>query len=213
MLKTLTGTLALALLLSTSASASELVKNGDFEKTPNGSDWSIVSSGGYSAAKIFLRNDKRIIGVQGGFAFLAGYNGGIDTISQTIDTQRVGSAVLTYDLSWFCRDSTKYDFLQVRFGNDLIDTFDLGSDDNADFEKNLTGSFSFDLTPYLDGTAKSLSFTGINDYYAPDERINQYASAVFIDNVSIQAQPVPEPSSLAALGLAGLALLRRRRKA
>ena len=210
MLKTLTGTLALALLVSTSASAAELVKNGDFETRPNGSDWSIVSSGGYSASKIFLRDDKKIIGVQGGFAFLAGYNGGVDTISQTIDTQGLGAAVLTYDLSWFSRDSTQYDFLEVRFGNDLIDTFDLGSDDIADFDKNLTGSFSFDLTPYLNGTAKSLSFTGINDYYAPDERINQYASAVFIDNVSIQAQPVPEPASLMAIGLGVVAFLRRR---
>ena len=209
MLKTLTGTLALALLVSTSASAAELVKNGNFETTPRGTDWSIVSSGGYSASKVFLK-DNYIKGVQGVFAFLAGYNGGVETMSQTIDTQGAGSAILNYDLSWFCRDYIGSDFLEVRFGNDVIDTFDLGSDNDADLFKNLTGSFSFDLTPYLDGTAKSLSFTGINDYYAPDERINGNASAVFIDNVSIQAQPVPEPASLMAIGLGVVAFLRRR---
>lgn len=47
-----------------------------------------------------------------------------------------------------------------------------------------------------------------------DGRPFQYQSTLYLDNLSLQAQAVPEPGTLAMLGLAGLSLLffRRRRK-
>jgi hypothetical protein len=54
----------------------------------------------------------------------------------------------------------------------------------------------------LDGTGTDLAFLG-------KQNINTDGFAYGIDNISIAV--IPEPGSLALLGLAGLAMLRRRR--
>lgn len=80
-------------------------------------------------------------------------------------------------------------------GSDSFLIADGGGRDNATFRTMSISGVEFDtlqLYARLDG-----------DYTAP---------RAIIDNVAIQAAPVPEPATLAALGLGAAALLRKRRK-
>lgn len=61
---------------------------------------------------------------------------------------------------------------------------------------------SLDVSSYMDGNPHTLLFETTCDYL--------HFSSSFVDNVSSQA--VPDPGTMAAVGLGALVLLRRRKK-
>ena len=150
--------------------------------------------------------------------WLGGLNPRTSIIQQSIDTSGFarGSASLSFKLVAEDGDVAGHDFLYVDFGADRVRGFDLGA-----YWVNWTNPFNvvrqggphfwaletptIDLSPYLDGTTKNLTFTVVNDASS-----TYGSSSAWIDNVSIQAQPVPEPATMAVLGLCGLTLIRRR---
>jgi hypothetical protein len=150
--------------------------------------------------------------------YMGGLNPRTSIIQQDINTAGYAgaSATLNFKLVYEDLDVGGRDFLYVDFGTTRILTVDLGLgyvDYVNQFGVVRQGGIHYwvkqdpttiDLSPYFDGSNKTLKFTLINDA-TPNS-----SSAAWIDNVSINAV-VPEPSSLAALGLGSLALLRRRR--
>ncbi|RYG29729.1 PEP-CTERM sorting domain-containing protein, partial [bacterium] len=152
--------------------------------------------------------------IPGRTAWLGGLNPRTCIIGQEIDTAgQVGKpTTLTYKLVYEDEDVAGADFLYVDFGGQRIQTVDLGAywTNYGPFHRE--GGVHFwvrenpviDLTPYMDGTVKTLSFTVVNDAKA------NTSSSAWIDNVSIQA--VPEPATMAGLAFGALALLRRRRR-
>ena len=157
--------------------------------------------------------------IAGRTTWLGGLNPRTSIIQQSIDTSsfKGGSATLSFKLVSEDEDVVGHDFLYIDFGSNRVKTFDLGAywvDWKNQFGVIRQGGPHFwtlenptiDLSPYLDGTTKNLTFTVINDA-TPSS-----SSSAWIDNVSIQAQPAPEPASLVALGFGVLALVRRRRR-
>lgn len=154
-------------------------------------------------------------------AWLGGLNPRTSIIQQDIDTAGYaeGTASLNFKLVYEDEDVINHDFLYVDFGSSRVMTVDLGAayvDWYNQFGVKRQGGPHFwtldtptiDLSSYLDGTTKALTFTVINDA-TPSS-----SSSAWIDNVSIQArQAVPEPGTFAALGLGAAALLRRRHRA
>lgn len=152
-------------------------------------------------------------------AWLGGLNPRTSIIQQSIDTAGYanGKATLNFKLVYEDEDVVGRDFLYVDFGANRVMTVDLGAawvDWKNQFGVIRQGGPHFwaldtptiDLSPYLDGTAKNLTFTVIND------ATPSTSSSAWIDNVSIQAQPTPEPAPFAALGVGALAFARRRRR-
>lgn len=152
--------------------------------------------------------------------WMGGLNPRTSIIEQSIDTSGfVGSlATLTFKLVYEDEDVVGHDFLYVDFGKDRVMNLDLGAayvDWVNQFGVKRQGGPHFwtldfpsiDLSSYFDGMTKNLTFTVINDA-TPNS-----SSSAWIDNVSINAQPVPEPATMAALGLGLAAVVRRRKKA
>ncbi len=233
-----------ALLLSTDASAIELVRNGTFESGPqfNADFWRLPNLGTNPSgepnnyARVgnfanFIGNDPN------GFAFgphpagqgtgtqiptrivwMGGLSPRTSIIEQDIDTAAYitsGStkAILTFKLVTEDLGVAGLDFFHLDFGGTRLKTVDVGASyvDFGPFKVQGGNHFwtredvVLDLTPYMDGTVKTLTFTMLDGM-----RTNSTSgSNAFVDNVSIQA--VPEPVTVAALGL-GLAALVRRRK-
>jgi hypothetical protein len=151
--------------------------------------------------------------------WMGGLNPRTSIIQQSIDTSGFenGQATLGFKLVYEDEDIVGRDFLYVDFGTTRVMTVDLGAgwvDWKNQFGVIRQGGIHFwvldnptlDLSPYLDGTTKNLTFTVINDA-TPNS-----SSSAWIDNVSIQARAVPEPTTFAALSIGALALLRRRRR-
>lgn len=180
---------------ASSAFAVDLVSNGNFEA--GNTNWTEMGAftiiGDWSGAG----------GPATQTAWLGGYDDANDSITQSVSTLSGASAMLELDLWWVNIDIPTYDFFTISFGGSTIYTRDLGDLEPID----LYGPehLSFDISSMMDGSAKDLVFGVTTDDF-PDS-----GCSAFVDNVSIQANVVPEPATLAVLGL-GVAALRRRRK-
>lgn len=191
-----------ALALATSAHAAELVVNGGFQN--GGPD---EATGWTQTGLPLIANNSawtnglmptRSVG-------LGGYTNADDSVSQAIATAGYGSGVLTFDFVWEDLDNNAgNDFFTVSFGGTTLETFDLGATPGNALGNLYRTTKSYDLTPYFDDSTKTLTLRGTTDGSSFS------ASSAYVDNVSIQAQPVPEPATLAALGF-GVALFARRK--
>lgn len=114
------------------------------------------------------------------------------------------------------------DPLTLTFTGNTVTAFG-GTWGNTDFSGNLIpGTVTVNLS---NGQTNTITFTGASQGFLGWVGNTAIASVVLssdsgpgvndwikADNVYTGAQPVPEPATVAALGLGGLALLRRRRK-
>lgn len=152
-------------------------------------------------------------------AWLGGLNPRTSIIQQAIDTSGFagGAASLTFKVVYEDEDLAGRDFVYVDFGGQRIKTIDMGAAYQNWVAPNgvvrqggphfwTLETPTIDLSPYLDGTTKNLTFTVINDANS-----TYGSSSAWFDNVSIQAQPVPEPATLVAFATGGLVFVRRRR--
>lgn len=198
--------IALALTTVGFASAVELVTNGNFESNPLGFGWTEASAGQFqiigdwSGGAVDSSGD---FGPPTNTAWLGGYDDADDSITQSVSTLTgVSTATLAFDFYFANEDIAGFDFFTVSLGNDVLDTIDLGNDDAV----TLTGPahLTYNVTSLMNGSAKDLVFRVTTD--------SAFGSSAFVDNVSISAATVPEPATMAAIGLGIAALLRRRRK-
>ena len=125
-----------------------------------------------------------------------------DSISQSLLFSQAGSYSLSFTID---RWQVGYNFLYVDFGATRIGVEDLGSTINYSFDLNVAANstvvLGFGFYPMLsDGT----------EPYDED----YWGSGAMLDNIQVTSNAsVPEPStlSLLAVGLSGLAVIRRRR--
>lgn len=114
-------------------------------------------------------------------------------LSQVITTEAGRDYTVSFYLRNFNDQSGRLNSLATTFGNGSLTL------------TNVVESNSYTLYSFVgkaSGTSTTLNFANRND----KDRFS-------LDDVSVVAQPVPEPASVAALGLGALALVRRRRKA
>ena len=192
--------IGLAVLAASSsfASAIQLVSNGDFEGgiapwVENSPPAFIISNHGVLSFGADPNND---------YAWLGGYSNADDIITQTINFGSLaGTATLTFDYSDFdANEDPDYDYFTVSIGSTLLEKIDIGAGANG---VERISAKSYDVSSFMGTGVQTLEFRVTTDV--------ALASSAFVDNVSIDAQPVPEPATMAALGL-GLAAVVRRRK-
>lgn len=107
---------------------------------------------------------------------------------------------MTFDLQIYVQDTFNRDFLTVKIGSTVLEAIDLGG--SLDGYTGLIAK-SYDVSSFMGTGTQVLAFEGRSDF--------RFNSSGFVDNVSIQATPVPEPATMTALAL-GLAAIARRRK-
>lgn len=183
------------LLLAKPAHAVETVVHGDFETrdpfiwTTNYTDMiGTWNAPGTTGSSLSLAQG----GIAGSYAF------------QTLDLSAYGSATLSFDLTAVAHGAPGTSYLAVTLGYDNeVARYSFGS---ATDGETTTKHVSIPLTNRTGFLPNSpLLFMGAHQ--------NGSHTGIWVDNVSIQAQPVPEPTTLAALGLGALAAFRRRRRA
>lgn len=184
------------------SSAAELVYNGDFTlqdssgvygagwTVHNGANPNLIFSNWYANGFPDAPNAVS--------AFLGVNSNNTDTISQDIDTAGYGLATLAVRFKSDGYDLTGKDYLHCWFGGQPVGLVDVGSDGQSPFEQTAF----FDLKPLFNGSVRTLDIDVALDSGA--------ATFVWVESVSIQAQAVPEPTTVAALGLGAAVVLRRR---
>lgn len=194
--------LALATFAASQVFAVEFVTNGDFEGTggwteSSANNFTII--GDWSASTVTSAGD---LGPPTRSAWLGGYSNADDSITQTIAPIASGSTgSLTFDMYIDNEDVPGYDTLTVSYGSTILLSQDLGDNNPVGLYHYSVGG---DISSLFDGTAKDLVFRVTTD--------SALDSAAFIDNVSLNVTPAPEPASMAVLAVGAAALLRRRRK-
>lgn len=179
---------SLSLLVVASAAVAaqaNLINNGSFE-TGDLTGWNVTSPDGF----LFVDTG---FSSEGNFAVFFGdlQASGGGSITQSIATVPGQKYTFSYD---FAGDGDTPSGFEAKFGTTTV-----FSVTNPAFDLDyITQSYTVTATSAL----TVVSFAGYDD----DFFIN-------LDNVSVTAQAVPEPASLAALGLGAVAVLRRRRKA
>lgn len=197
-----------ALAISSLGFATDLVTNGTFESSPLGTGWTEASAGNFQIIGDWsnsIVDSNSDLGPATNTAWLGGYDLADDSITQSISTQTgLVSAFLDFDFYYTDEDIPTFDLFTVSLGGSQVYSFDPGG--------NATGTLSgvqhqhIDVLSLMDGSAKNLVFRITTD--------DSLASSVFVDNVTLNvtASTVPEPATMAALGLGIAALVRRRKK-
>ena len=195
--------LALAAIVTSQAFAVEYVTNGDLEGSGG---WTESSAGGFQVIgdwSTTVVTSNFDLGPATRSAWLGGYAGADDSITQTIAPIAAGatSGLLSFDMYGANEDTPGFDFLDVTYGGTNLFHVDLGDNQPVGLYHYVANA---QIATLFDGTAKDLKFE-----VTTDSSLN---SAAFIDNVSLNVTPAPEPATMAVLGMGALALIRRRRK-
>ncbi len=149
-------------------------------------------------------------------------------VPEASDTLYIGSASVNQDLShnWSATDSFTVGLIAMNprwFGGtaELRVQLRQASDDAVLWDSGLvdvTGTVTTTAPATYTGTGHDLSWNIDASTFVTGSageqiniRIENVTGTVYADNVSLSVDTIPEPSSAALLGLAGLALLRRRR--
>jgi hypothetical protein len=180
--------LGMALAFGSSAMAVELVTNGGFE-TGDLTGWTVGFAGSFSGVRTQFPHS----GTQEAY-FGATSAAGAEDIYQDLTTV----SGTTYNVSFWAFDqdpATTAENLLVTFGSNTVFNGipQRGTTSTANYAQ-YTGSFV---------ATSAITRLEINAWEA--------SWYINVDDVSVQAQAVPEPASMAALGLGALALVRRRR--
>ncbi|RYG37424.1 PEP-CTERM sorting domain-containing protein [bacterium] len=181
---------ALVATLSAAASAN-LVVNGDFESDSYPAGNYQVITGSFTGWTVIGGN---VAGL--GAGYLSSPSQEID-LSGTIDTSGTG---ITQNIATLAGQS--YELTAQIYAGAGFTPYTGGVDvlvDGITVATNVQGTNSIFSYTFTAGSSTDITFLSNN------------GNVSHIDNVTLNA--VPEPASMAALGLGGLALLRRRRKA
>ena len=193
-----------ALSLVTTASAVELVVDGGFEAgTPN-PFWT-ESSTNFGTPLCDLATCGTGTGTGPASGNFWVWFGGISASEQGLVSQPItfpiGTATLSFAFENIVSDSSD-DFVEARIDGTPVWTYTGGG-----IYSGLLGysPISVNIDQYADGGTYTLEF------FSETFAVNGGGSNFFIDDVSIDAIPVPEPTSLVSLfGVAAVMVLRRR---
>lgn len=176
---------------ATSAFAAELVVNGGFE--PDATGWTISHLGSFSGVTT-TANSTAWPPHSGSYCFHMGATSATDQSDVFQDIATVAGT--TYTVSVWALD---------------LNPADATAGFNATFDGVSFASRGPSLTnAYTQFSANIVASTSLTRLEFTGYEASQY---ILVDDFSVQAQAVPEPASMAALGLGVVALLRRRRKA
>lgn len=187
-------TLTPLLLLAPAAHAVEVVADGDFE-SPSASAW--TSSAGDAGNLIGAWG---VPGMTGRSARLAVAPSDNLFIDQEVDLLGYQAATFTCDVTTVAHGAPNSGYLDINLGSDTLALLKVGSAVDGEVQ---TQHLSIPITGIGDFSATSLAFFAGNDASSSNQ--------IYVDNVSIKTQAVPEPATLCALGTGLFGVLRRRR--